>query len=233
MKKGYKWVFLSLVLLFLYLPIVVLAIYSFTDSTSIGVIRNFSLQNYINLFTTPELRNMIIGTFVLALVSATIATILGTLGAIGSFYSKQKTSNAISVMNQIPVINADVVTGFSITILLVVVLKVSKDSFIPLLAGHVTLCAPFVYLAVMPKLIQMDSGLYEVALDLGATPARALRQIVFPQILPGVISGFLLSTTLSLDDYFITTYINLLHLTPSAHMLLMRQKVLKLLPNFF
>ena len=97
-------------------------------------------------------------------------------------------------------------TGFSICILLVVVLGVSKDTFVPLVIGHVTLCAPFVYLSVMPKIRQMDSALYEAALDLGATPFGALTQVVIPQIVPGIISGFGLAITLSLDDYFITTY---------------------------
>ena len=193
-------------LLVLYLPILILAVYSFTDAANIGSIRGFSMHNYVTLFTTPELLQMIGGTLLLAVGSAVLATFLGTIGAIGSFYSKRKVNAAISTINQIPVINADVVTGFSICILLVVVLGVSKDTFIPLVIGHVTLCAPFVYLSVMPKIRQMDSALYEAALDLGATPFGALTQVVIPQIVPGIISGFGLAITLSLDDYFITTY---------------------------
>ena len=193
-------------LLVLYLPILILAVYSFTDAANIGAIRGFSIHNYVTLFTTPELLEMIGGTLLLALGSAVLATFLGTIGAIGSFYSKKKVNAAISTINQIPVINADVVTGFSICILLVVVLGVSKDTFVPLVIGHVTLCAPFVHLSVMPKIRQMDSSLYEAALDLGATPFDALTQVVIPQIVPGIISGFGLAVTLSLDDYFITTY---------------------------
>ena len=93
-----------------------------------------------------------------------------------------------------------------ICILLVVVLGISKDTFIPLVIGHVTLCAPFVYLSVIPKLKQMDASIYEAALDLGATPQTALRKIVIPQIASGIVSGFSLAVTLSLDDYFIATY---------------------------
>ncbi len=198
--------FLFLVLLFLYLPILLLAVYSFTDSTQIGAIRGFSLHNYVTLFTTPELRDMILGTLALAFGSAALATILGTVGAIGAFYSSRKVNSGISTITQIPVINADVVTGFSICILLVVVLGISKDTYIPLVAGHVTLCAPFVFLSVTPKLKQMDSSIYEAALDLGATPFTALKSVVLPQIISGVISGFSLAITLSLDDYFIATY---------------------------
>ena len=206
MKKLWKSIVILFVLLFSYLPILILAVYSFTDATQIGAIRGFSLHNYVTLFTTPELRNMIIGTILLAFFSAVIATILGTAGAIGSFYSGKKMSSAISTMNQVPVVNADVVTGFSICILLVVVFGISKDTFVPLIVGHVTLCAPFVFLSVIPKLKQMDSSIYEAALDLGATPAVALWKIVIPQIMPGVVSGFALAVTLSLDDYFVATY---------------------------
>ena len=195
-----------LVILFLYVPILVLALYSFTDSTQIGAIRSFTLKNYVTLFTTPELQEMILGTILLALASALLATLLGTLGAIGAFYSKRRTTAVMDTVNQIPVINADVVTGFSLCILLVVVLGINKDSFFPLLFGHVTLSAPFVYLSVIPKLKQMDSSLYEAALDLGATPFQALTKVVVPQILSGIISGFSLAITLSLDDYFIATY---------------------------
>lgn len=205
-KKAWKGIIIVFVLLFLYLPILVLAVYSFTDATQIGAIRGFSLKNYVTLFTTPELRDMILGTIALAFFSAAIATLLGTAGAIGSFYSGKKASSAISTVNQVPVVNADVVTGFSICILLVVVFGVSKDTFVPLVVGHVTLCAPFVFLSVIPKLKQMDSSIYEAALDLGATPATALRKIVIPQILPGIVSGFALAVTLSLDDYFVATY---------------------------
>lgn len=206
MRKVWKGMVLGSVLLFLYLPILVLAVYSFTDAANIGAVRGFSIKNYVTLFTTPELVRMIMGTAALAFSAAAIATVLGTLGAVGSFYSKKGMSSAITTMNQIPVVNADVVTGFSICILLVVVLGISKDTFIPLVAGHVTLCAPFVFLSVIPKLKQMDSSIYEAALDLGATPLTALVKVVIPQIFPGIVSGFALAVTLSLDDYFVATY---------------------------
>lgn len=206
MKRIWKAFFFVVMLLALYLPIVILAVYSFTDASTIGTGAHFSMQNYVTLFTTEELRNMILGTLGLAFGAAAIATVLGTLGALGAYYSKQQTKTIINTVNQIPVINADVVTGFSMCVLLVVVLGVNKDTYIPLVVGHVVLTAPFVYLNVMPKIRQMDPSLYEAALDLGATPGRALRQVVIPQIMPGIISGFGLAITLSLDDYFIATY---------------------------
>lgn len=205
-KKTSRTIFLLIVLAFLYAPILILAFYSFTSAENIGAAAGFSLENYVTLFTTEELTDMIIGTVLLALFAAAIATVLGTLGALGSFYSGKKMRSFMGTLNQIPVVNADVVTGFSICILLVVVLGVSKDTYIPLIAGHVALCAPFVYLSVMPKLKQMDPSIYEAALDLGATPRTALKKIIIPQILSGIVSGFVLSVTLSLDDYFIATY---------------------------
>lgn len=206
MRKALKIIFIAMVLLFLYLPILILAVYSFTDAANIGAIRGFSFHNYVTLFTTPELLEMITGTLALAFGAAILATILGTIGAIGSFYSKKGVASVISTMNQVPVVNAEVVTGFSICILLVVAFGISKDTYIPMVIGQVTLCAPFVYLSVIPKLKQMDSSIYEAALDLGATPFTALMRIVVPQIFPGIISGFALAITLSLDDYFIVTY---------------------------
>ena len=220
MIKQLSRIFILFVLVILYAPILILTVYSFTNATNIGAIRGFSLHNYVTLFTTPELRDMIIGTVVLALVAALLATILGTMGAIGAFYSKRQVSSMIDTLNQVPVVNADVVTGFSICILLVVVLGISKDTFIPLVIGHVTLCAPFVYLSVIPKLKQMDASIYEAALDLGATPQTALRKIVIPQIASGIVSGFSLAVTLSLDDYFIGRR----HLTRSVLMSSMRPR---------
>ena len=206
MKRFGGTIFIIIMLLLLYTHILVLAVYSFTTSANIGTIHGFYMDNYVTLFTKAELRSMIIGTVLLAAGSAVIATILGTIGAVGAYYSKKISAGAIGAMNQIPVVNADVVTGFSICILLIVVCGMNKESFVPLVIGHVVLSAPFVYLSVVPKLKQMDSSLYEAALDLGASPAYALFKVVLPQIVPGIVSGFALAITLSLDDYFIATY---------------------------
>ncbi|MCI8369638.1 MAG: ABC transporter permease [Clostridia bacterium] len=207
MKKALNIIWLALVLAFIYVPILVLTVYSFTDATMVGgSVSGFSFENYINLFKNEELRNMIFGTIILAFVCAAISTVLATLGAIGSFYSKRIPKTLLNSANQIPVVNADIVTGFSICILLIVIMQVGKDTFIPLGVGHIVLTAPFVYLSILPKLKQMDNSLYEAALDLGATPAQALFKVVIPQLIPGIMAGFMLAVTLSLDDYFVTTY---------------------------
>ena len=202
MKKA--WI--AFVLLLLYLPILILVFYSFTDAAMIGQSGSFSLHNYVTLFTVDELRGILFGTFGLALLVSVLSTILGTMGAVGSFYSGKRTRFLYELSNQVPVVNADVVTGFSVCILLIVFFGMDKDTYIPLVIGQMVLCTPFVYLSVMPRLKQMDPRVYEAALDLGATPAQALLKVVFREVRPGMISGFSTAFMLSLDDYFIATY---------------------------
>ena len=152
MKKALKIFWLAIVLAFIYVPILVLAVYSFTDASMVGASGGFSFNNYINLFADEELRNMIFGTVALALICAAISTVLATMGAIGSYYSKRVPKTLLNTANQVPVVNADIVTGFSVCILLIVILRISKDTFIPLGIGHIVLTAPFVYLSILPKL---------------------------------------------------------------------------------
>lgn len=206
MKKVLSFLWIYLVLLFLYAPILILTVYSFTNAAMIGQIRGFSLHNYVTLFTTPELLEMIFGTCLLAFVVASLSTLLGTVGAIGAFYSKKSTRGVMELANQIPVVNADVVTGFSTCILMIAIFRIRKETYLPLIIGQTVLCAPFVYLSVLPRLKQMDSQLYEAALDLGCTPSQALIKVILPQIIPGIVSGFMTAITLSLDDYFVATY---------------------------
>ncbi len=197
---------LGFVLLLLYLPVLLLAVYSFTDARMIGERASFSTQNYETLLNHPDMRGMIVGTFVLAIVVGVLSTILGTAGAIGAFYSRVGTRAGLELVNRIPVINADVVTGFSICVLLIVFFHMDRETFVPLIIGQCTLCAPFVYLQILPRLKMMDASLYEAALDLGCTPAKAFVRVILRELVPGMVSGFVTAVTLSLDDYFITTY---------------------------
>lgn len=206
MRKAIEHGVIFIVLGFMYLPILILAFYSFTSSTMIGSVRGFSLQNYVTLFTEEELLSMMFGTFLLAIGVAVLSTLLGTMGAIGAFYSKKGLRGVVELANEVPVVNADVVTGFSVCILTIVLLHMSKDTYVPLVIAQTALCAPFVYLSVTPRLKMMDGALYEAALDLGCTPAKALIKVIIPQITPGILSGFMTAITLSLDDYFIATY---------------------------
>ncbi|MBO4251169.1 MAG: ABC transporter permease [Clostridia bacterium] len=203
MRKFWGFCIIVVALVFVYLPIIVLAVYSFTESKSL-IWSGFSIEPYLSLFSSSELINMLVNTAVLALLAAAIATILGTIGAIGIFYNKKILGKFTSAASRIPVINAEIVTAISLAFVFSFVFL--RGTYFSLLIGHVVICVPFVVLSVLPKLKQMDSSLYEAALDLGATPTQALFKVVLPEILPGVISGFLLAITLSLDDYMVSAY---------------------------
>ncbi len=196
--------FVGLVLLLLYAPILLLAVYSFLDTDTIGSAGSFSFVHYAQLFQNESVLKMIGNTLLLAILSATLSTVLGTAGAIGIHYSKKRTRTLMTGVSQIPIINAEIVTALALAITFVTV-GLGK-SYFTLLVGHMVICTPFVILSVLPKLKQMDNSLYEAALDLGANPLSALFKIVLPQIVPGIVSGFMLAITLSLDDYIVTFY---------------------------
>ncbi len=200
MKKVLSIGYVILVLAFIYIPIFLLIVYSFNEGKNIGVWEGFSFRWYERLDTV---KGVVINTVLLAVISASIATILGTLGAIGIFYSKGKFGKYVNVGSQIPVVNSEVVTACALVMLLML-LGGSNRSILGLYVGHIILTTPFVVLSVIPKLKQMDPSLYEAALDLGDTPFQALWKVIIPQILPGVFTGFMLAITLSLDDYIIT-----------------------------
>lgn len=206
LKSALKWFFIGLVLLFIYAPILLLTVYSFNQSETITRWEGFSWDHYQYFFDMDnQPLPIVLQTICLALVVASLSTLLGTVGAIGLFYSKKRIGSTLSGVNQIPVINAEVVTAISLAFLFVA-LNIPKSTFIPLIVGQMVLCTPFVVLSIIPKLKQMDNNLYEAALDLGATPTRALFSVVIPQISPGIVAGFMLAITLSLDDYVISAY---------------------------
>lgn len=196
--------YVYILLFVMYAPLLLLILYSFTNTKLIGNWNGFSLHLYKALFKDKEIMQAFLNTFLVAISSAVVSTVLGTIGAIGIFYSGKKSKAVLEGMSSIPVMNAEIVTALSLTILFV--FCGVKFNFITLLIGHVVLTIPFVVLSVKPKLMQMDPNIYEAALDLGATPQKALRSIVLPEIMPGVFSGFILSITLSLDDYIITAF---------------------------
>ena len=204
-KKIFAKSFIYLILFLMYLPILILVIFSFTVSDQVGIWSGFSFDLYTRLFENKDLMQAVGNTLLIALCSAIVSTILGTLGAVGAHYSKAKSKKAIETMTQLPVVNAEIVMALSIAVLCI---ALNWDfNFLTLLIGHVVLTVAFVYLSVKPKLQQMDSSTYEAALDLGATPSQALFKVVLPEIIPGIIAGFMLSLTLSLDDFVITQYL--------------------------
>ena len=212
LKKIFANVFIYFVLLLMYAPIIYITVYSFSEGTT-GVWTGFSINNYTTLFDlgSNDYAKKIWGaagnTALVALTAATVSTILGTLGAIGIYYSRKKwIKNSLDLVTQIPIVNAEIVTAVSLCILFVLCSSFMPRSFLTLVIGHVVLSIPYVVISVKPKLEQMDPSLYEAAMDLGATQTQALWKVIIPDIIPGILSGFMLSVTLSLDDYVITAF---------------------------
>lgn len=214
-KKVAGNVYIYLILFLMYLPILFLMVFSFTDAPITGMWNGFTLRLYRDVFLHSKIMPALLNTLLIASVSALIATLLGTLGAIGVFYMKKRPKQVFETINEIPVVNADVVIAISLALLFKITvdsfanigITLSNNNFVTLLIGHVVLTISFVYLNVKPKLQQMDPNDYEAALDLGAKPMLALVKVVIPAILPGIISGFMLAFTLSLDDFIITSFL--------------------------
>jgi len=221
-KKVLANIYIYLILFLMYLPILVLIAFSLSTNDVISLPRgdeewafNFGFDLYKNLFNpnlkvAQEIWTAVGNTLIIAVTAALISVILGTLGAIGVFYSKKRTQKGVEIMTQIPIVNAEIVIALSLTIMFVFletrIFKTRLFSYWTLLIGHVVLSLPFVYLSVKPKLQQMDPNLYEASLDLGAKPSQGLVRVIIPQILPGILSGFILSITLSLDDFIVTAF---------------------------
>ena len=209
-KKIIGQTYIWLILLMMYLPILVLIVFSFTEATNVGEWSGFTFNLYPRLFQDGQIMTALGNTLLIALISATVSVFLGTLGAIGAFYSKKRMRKTIDMATQIPIVNAEIVIAFSLTVMFVFlgnyIFHSYLFSFWTLLIGHVVLSLPFVYISVKPKLQQMDPSLYEAAIDLGASPRQALTKVIIPEVMPGILSGFLLSITLSLDDFIITAF---------------------------
>ena len=197
-KKILAQTYLWILLLLLYSPIVIIVIYSFTEAKVLGNWTGFSTKLYSSLFTTGthhSLMNALMNTVTIALIAAT---------AIGIFNLKNRARKTIGFVNSIPILNGDIITGISL-FLLFVSLGVSQG-YTTVVLAHITFCTPYVVLSVLPRLKQMNPNLYEAALDLGATPMQALRKVIIPEIRPGMISGFMLALTLSIDDFAVTVF---------------------------
>ena len=209
-KKILAKSYVYLILLLMYVPIIVLIIFSFTNSDNVGTWNGFTLELYPRLFKNEAIMKAVGNTIIIAVISAIVSTVLGTLGAIGTFYAKKRTRAVIENITQIPVVNSEIVIALSLTFMFVFfgtyIFRTELFSFWTILIGHVVLSVPFVYLNVKPKLTQMDPSLYEAAINLGCSPRQALNKVIFPQIKPGIISGFMLAITLSLDDFIVTAF---------------------------
>ena len=196
MKRILSGGYLVLLLVMLYAPIAIIAIFSFTESKVLGNWTGFSTELYTSLFSGGvrySLVDALQNTFIIATVAAVVSTLLGTVAA-------------INFVNNIPILNPDIITGISL-FLLFVSLGISQG-YMTVILAHIAFCTPYVVLSIMPRLTQMNPNIYEAALDLGATPMQAMRRIIIPEIRPGMISGFILAFTLSIDDFAVTIFTN-------------------------
>ena len=209
MKKLFAKLYIWVILAVLYAPLVFIAIFSFTESKVLGSWEGFSTSLYSNLLTgrmqgNASLLAAVKNTLLIAIAAAVVSTLLGTVAAIGIHNLKGRRRKAVTFLNNIPMINPDIITGVSL-FLLFVFLHFSQG-YLTVILAHITFCTPYVVLSVMPKLQQMNPNIYEAALDLGATPAVALRKVLIPELRPGMISGFILAFTMSLDDFAVTFF---------------------------
>jgi spermidine/putrescine transport system permease protein len=201
--RGYLWLLLTL----LYAPILIIIIFSFTEAKVLGNWTGFSTKLYTSLLSggvKNSLVNAIGNTFLIAFIAASVSTLLGSIAAIGIFNLKARSRNVINFVNNIPMLNPDIITGISL-FLLFISLGISQG-YVTVILAHITFCTPYVVLSVLPRLRQMNSNIYEAALDLGATPIQALGKVILPEIRSGMLSGFILAFTLSIDDFAVTIF---------------------------
>ena len=203
MKDKLSKFYLYLIFAFLYLPIIILIVFSFNES-KYRTWTGFSLKWYVQLFSDSQIMAALQNTLIVAFSAAIISTVIGTIAALGIEGLKKWQKSVVMNINYLPVLNPDIVTGVSL-MLLFFFLKIPMGR-ITLILAHMTFCIPYVILAVLPKLRQMNKHTFEAALDLGATPMLATFKVIIPEIAPGIVTGFLMALTLSIDDFIISFF---------------------------
>ena len=199
--------YLGLLLVMLYAPILIIIIFSFTEAKVLGNWTGFSLKLYASIFQGGihhSLTSALWNTLIIGLIAAAASTMLGTMAAIGIYNLMPRAQKVVQMANTIPILNPDIITAISL-FLLFVSLGISQG-YTTVILAHITFCTPYVVLSVLPRLRRMNPNLYEAALDLGATPFLAMWRILLPELKPGMISGFILAFTLSIDDFVVTLF---------------------------
>lgn len=202
--KTLKRFYTGLMFLFLYAPIIVLIVFSFNNSKSRGTWSGFTFKWYIELFKDAEILKALYNTIFIAVIAAVVSTIIGTFAALGIYNMNGFSKKASLNLNYLPVVNPDIVTAVS----LMTLFRFLRIEFgiATMLLSHITFSIPYVILSILPKLKQMNKHLAEAAMDLGATPIYALRKVVLPEIMPGIVTGALMAFTLSIDDFVISFF---------------------------
>lgn len=203
--------YVALIIFFLYAPVLVMIAFSFNESSSVWVFTGFSLKWYAGLVSDTTMLTALLHTIIIAILSAVISTVLGTAAAVGIMALRNKFSaKLVMSVTQIPMMNADIVTGISLMLLFIFIGRLigldESLGFFTVLTAHITFNLPYVILSVMPKLKQTDPHLQEAALDLGCTPFKAFFKVVLPSISAGIATGFIMAFTLSLDDFVISYF---------------------------
>lgn len=211
LKRFFADGYLILVLALLYLPILLIIVFSFSGTSNFRFTDGFTLSSYKNLWdelATPgsALLDAIKNTLILALSASAISTVLGAVSTIGIYCLKSRWKKITLTVNQLPMINSEIVMAVSLMMFFALFSRVFPQGMPRLIISHVAFCTPYVVLSVLPRLQKMDPNMYEAALDLGANPFVAMIKVVFPYIMPGIISGFAMAFTLSLDDFIITQF---------------------------
>ena len=197
-------IYIALIFIFLYAPIVTLIVLSFNGSRTRAKWGGFTLKWYSALFQNRDIMQALFNTLLIALIASIVSTVIGTIACIAIMSLKKKSRAIIMGITNIPMINAEIVTGISLMLLFISLgLRFGLGT---ILLSHITFCIPYVILSVMPRMQQINPYTYEAALDLGAGPVYGFFKVVFPDILPGVLSGFLMAFTMSLDDFIITHF---------------------------
>ncbi len=207
MKKFGK-IYFALILLFLYVPIFVLIVFSFNETKSRSVLSGFTFEWYVKLFHNKIIISSLMKTIIIATLASIVSTVLGTFAAIGINSMKKVPKAFVMNVTNMPIINPEIVTGVSLMLLFVFfTARMNFEfGFVTLLIAHITFDVPYVILNIMPKFKQMDPNLFEAAQDLGCSPMQAFSKVILPEIMPGVISGFLMAFTYSLDDFVISYF---------------------------
>ena len=203
-KTAAKKFYVFLIFLFLYAPIVTLIVLSFNASKTRAKWGGFTTRWYVSLFRNDAIMNALLNTLTIALIASLTATVIGTIACIAIINMKKKSRAIWMGITNIPMLNADIVTGISLMLLFLSLGL--KFGYGTILLSHITFCIPYVILSVMPRIKQFNTSTYEAALDLGAGPVYSFFKVVLPDILPGVLSGFLMAFTMSLDDFIITHF---------------------------
>lgn len=209
MKKTFSVIYLLLVIAFLYLPIALMIFLSFNDNSSaITVFKGFTLDNYVAIFKNEKLLSVLMNSLLIATLSAIFSSLLGTTAALGIYNLKSRTKKIVLNVSNLPIINPEIVTGISLMLIFILLFSMLniKLGFLTVLLSHICFNTPYVVLNVLPRLRRMNKNLYEASLDLGCTPTMGFFKVVLPEIFPGIIAGFLISFTYSIDDFVISYF---------------------------